>query len=228
MYTTRNTRDTRQSRRSNHRQARYAGSTWSRRPRSLRAFVQATLLALLSCAASGAIGDALQSAKDPFAEPQFLPVDEAFVWSAALEKGRLVVRWRNVRRLLPVSTCVRFGRRRRRGARGPLDIPLGKRIVDDYFGESEVYYGDVEISAAVLRRGSATITARIRYQGCADYGLCYPPQLRTVAIDIDSAGVATGGPAVSAPMDVKGSAASAANRGDQGDVGVHGGKRHMP
>ena len=227
MYTTRNTRDTRQIRRSNHRQARYAGSTGSRRPRSLRAFVQATLLALLSCAASGAIGDALQSAKDPFAEPQFLPVDEAFVWSAALEKGRLVVRWRMsagyylYRHAFALDADEDV-------ALGALDIPPGKRIVDDYFGESEVYYGDVEISAAVLRCGSATITARIRYQGCADYGLCYPPQLRTVAFDVDGARIATSESAGSAPMDVKGSAGSAANRGDQGDVGVHGGKRHMP
>ena len=125
--------------------------------------------------------------KDPFAEPRFLPVDEAFVWSAEIEgrgegQGRLVVRWR----VADGYYLYRHGFALETDAEttlGELEIPPGKRIVDDYFGESEVYYGAVAVGAVVQRQATSTITARIRYQGCADYGLCYPPQQRTITVE---------------------------------------------
>ena len=147
------------------------------------------LLALLSLSGVRTAGDALRGAADPFAEAQFLPVDEAFVLSATLDQDRLVVRWRMAAGyyLYRHAFTLEAGES---VALGPLDIPPGKRVVDDYFGASEVYYGDVEISAPVTidavarRQESATITARVRYQGCADLGLCYPPQQRTIPIPI--------------------------------------------
>ncbi len=119
---------------------------------------------------------------DPFNEkPVFLAVDEAFIFSAQLTDGRLVGRWR-----MPEGYYLyRHGFRIQAGdgvELGPADIPTGKRIVDDYFGESEVYYGGVEVSAPILRF-SDSVRAEFSYQGCADDGLCYPPQVRTVAFD---------------------------------------------
>ena len=128
-----------------------------------------------------------EGSPDPFAEPRFLPVDEAFVWSAGIEgrgegQGRLVVRWR----VADGYYLYRHGFALETDAEttlGELEIPPGKRIVDDYFGESEVYYGAVAVGAVVQRRTTSTITARIRYQGCADYGLCYPSQQRTITVE---------------------------------------------
>ena len=147
------------------------------------------LLALLSLTGVRTAGDALHSANDPFADPQFLPVDEAFVLSATIEQDRLVVRWRMAAGYYLYRHA--FTLEASEGVvLGPLDIPPGKRVVDDYFGASEVYYGDVEISApveidtAAQHPESATITARVRYQGCADLGLCYPPQQRTIPLPV--------------------------------------------
>lgn len=154
-----------------------------------------TAFVLLFPLCLGADSNPLGAGGDPLASaPQFLPVDEAFVFSARIERPRaaspdapgpaqrrLVARWD-----MPAGYYLYKHRfavvAGEGGALGPAVIPDGKEIVDDYFGESEVYYGSVEIAVPVL--GQATkVVAEFHYQGCADYGLCYPPQVRSVAFD---------------------------------------------
>ena len=73
-------------------------------------------------------------------------------------------------------------------------LPPGKVKHDEYFGEVEVYYREVE--AALPFRRSASHPRELRldvtYQGCADAGLCYPPIIKTLAFDLDSAAPGTG------------------------------------
>lgn len=78
---------------------------------------------------------------------------------------------------------------------GALDIPRGQRIVDDYFGESEVFHDAVAISAAMeisnandAGSEAATVTARVRYQGCAAHGLSYTLQVRVITIEVARSG----------------------------------------
>ncbi len=56
-----------------------------------------------------------------------------------------------------------------------LDIPAGKAKTDEYFGDVEVYYHNA-IASVKIPAGAARLS--IRYQGCADAGLCYPPKTR--------------------------------------------------
>ena len=138
--------------------------------------------ALLALAADTSAPPArLEAGSDRLAAPRFLPVDEAFAFSIRRAGERLIARWE----MRPGYYLYRhrFDIQGGEGVvLGSVDIPPGKPIVDDYFGESEVYYRDVEISAAVLERPSGELKVSVRYQGCADYGLCYPPQTRTVAL----------------------------------------------
>lgn len=64
-------------------------------------------------------------------------------------------------------------------------IPDGQPIEDEFFGESEVYRDQVAVS---VEPGSAQ-RMDIAWQGCADAGLCYPPQQAT----LDLADYAIGG-----------------------------------
>ncbi|MCY4011711.1 MAG: protein-disulfide reductase DsbD family protein [Gammaproteobacteria bacterium] len=63
-------------------------------------------------------------------------------------------------------------------------IPAGQRKVDEYFGESEVYYGQVEVTLPI-HTSMRSPRVQVTYQGCADYGLCYPPQRRLIALAPD-------------------------------------------
>ncbi|MGO2264971.1 protein-disulfide reductase DsbD [Halomonas sp.] len=63
-----------------------------------------------------------------------------------------------------------------------LNIPDGETIEDEYFGRSEVYRHSLSMTT---QPGNAE-TITLRWQGCADAGLCYPPQEQT--FDLASAG----------------------------------------
>lgn len=56
-----------------------------------------------------------------------------------------------------------------------MDIPAGKAKTDEYFGDVEVYYHNAIATVALPSNGTKL---SIRYQGCADAGLCYPPKTR--------------------------------------------------
>ncbi|MEX2963953.1 protein-disulfide reductase DsbD family protein [Microbulbifer sp. TYP-18] len=67
-----------------------------------------------------------------------------------------------------------------------LTLPDGEVIWDEYFEkETEVYRLQLEFPLAMARDAS-TATLEVHYQGCADAGLCYPPQVRQFQLDLDS------------------------------------------
>ena len=69
------------------------------------------------------------------------------------------------------------------------DLPPGETKYDPTFDkELEVYHADVVggLSLPAGLKGEAVLT--IGYQGCADAGLCYPPQTRRHRVVIDDAG----------------------------------------
>jgi thiol:disulfide interchange protein DsbD len=62
------------------------------------------------------------------------------------------------------------------GSAQPVAWPGGTLKTDETFGESEVYHDDVD----VLVQAPDAQALTIGWQGCADAGLCYPPQTRRV------------------------------------------------
>lgn len=70
-----------------------------------------------------------------------------------------------------------------------LSLPTGEVIWDDYFEkETEVYRGQLEFPIA-LNNPDTTTQLELHYQGCADAGLCYPPQTRHYTVDTSSGSV---------------------------------------
>jgi thiol:disulfide interchange protein DsbD len=80
---------------------------------------------------------------------------------------------------------------------GEVRLPDGKKKTDEFFGEVEVYYGQLEATAPLTRPGDAdTVELKVTYQGCADAGLCYPPITKTVSVVLPPPGT----PATSTAM----------------------------
>lgn len=128
-----------------------------------------------------ALGGPLDGGRDPLDKvPDFLPVDQAFSFTAAIEVGRVVGRWR----MSPGYYLYRHRFELLPGAGlvlGPLETPAGKRIEDATFGATEVYYHEAQVSASIRAwPADGQMTVRFVYQGCSAAGLCYPPQRRTV------------------------------------------------
>ncbi|MDH0304438.1 MULTISPECIES: protein-disulfide reductase DsbD [unclassified Pseudomonas] len=68
---------------------------------------------------------------------------------------------------------------------GTPDIPKGEAKHDEFFGDVEVYHGVVDIE--LPRSDARAFTLVVGYQGCADKGLCYPPETERLRIDGEGA-----------------------------------------
>ncbi len=66
---------------------------------------------------------------------------------------------------------------------GELQLPKGKAKYDEYFGDVEVYYGILDFNIPLNQSYDKPFTLLVTYQGCADKGLCYPPETARLSID---------------------------------------------
>ena len=66
---------------------------------------------------------------------------------------------------------------------GELVLPAGQAKHDEYFGDVEVYYGVTDLEVPIANPSGQAFSLRVSYQGCADLGLCYPPETAVLAID---------------------------------------------
>jgi thiol:disulfide interchange protein DsbD len=64
---------------------------------------------------------------------------------------------------------------------GTAQLPKGEQKHDQYFGDVEVYHGILEVQ--VPRTDQRAFTLAVSYQGCADKGLCYPPETERLSIE---------------------------------------------
>ncbi len=60
---------------------------------------------------------------------------------------------------------------------GAPSYPSGEMHEDEFFGRQEIYRGEFAIEIPYTRTsGADELDLEVRLQGCADIGLCYPPQ----------------------------------------------------
>lgn len=55
-------------------------------------------------------------------------------------------------------------------------MPDGLKKNDQFFGDIEAYYGQLDIDLSLSTVPGPDARIFIHYQGCADWGFCYPPQ----------------------------------------------------
>ncbi|MBV1906189.1 MAG: protein-disulfide reductase DsbD [Pseudomonadales bacterium] len=121
--------------------------------------------------------------------PEFLKADQAFRMDAEIDaEGRLHAFWQ-----MPDGYYLyehRFGIKLRENSLwqiGELEISEGKHKVDEYFGAVVVHYHSAEVWASLQYAQLAqnlpeSLEVGISYQGCADAGLCYPPETKWVTL----------------------------------------------
>ena len=123
-------------------------------------------------------------------EDQFLPVDQAFVFTAIADGAdRVLLDWQ----VAPGYYLYRHRTSAKTStpgfSLGEIAMPEGKKKTDEFFGDVEVYYGILTATVPVTRpTGASSFEVEVTYQGCADAGLCYPPVTKTVAIELPPPG----------------------------------------
>ncbi|TMW12246.1 protein-disulfide reductase DsbD [Alloalcanivorax gelatiniphagus] len=78
-----------------------------------------------------------------------------------------------------------------------VTLPPAKEKTDEIYGDVRVYYGQVDVILPLDSVPLADTELEVRYQGCIEDRLCYPPEVRTYAFSAPAPGQA--GPADSAP-----------------------------
>jgi thiol:disulfide interchange protein DsbD len=113
-------------------------------------------------------------------QTEFLPVDEAYELSViGTTEQEALLQWL----IAPDYYLYRhaFAVKARTNSQAieiALAIPDGLAKTDEFFGDVEVYYGALDASVE-LAESVELIELSVTYQGCADAGLCYPPETKT-------------------------------------------------
>jgi thiol:disulfide interchange protein DsbD len=74
------------------------------------------------------------------------------------------------------------------------EFPEGVVKNDEYFGKQVIYHDSLVVPVPLTRTasGAMDLTLKVTYQGCAEAGLCYPPQTRDVSVQLPPGTGATG------------------------------------
>ena len=125
-----------------------------------------------------------QASSNPFdTKPDFLPVGKAFVFtSERLDSGETQLYWQIADGYYLYQQRLKFV--------GLTDaqkppLPTGEAHSDEFFGEQQVYRQGLELKIPAGASGQI----KVSYQGCADAGLCYPPQTAVVELGGTAAAV---------------------------------------
>lgn len=126
--------------------------------------------------------------KDIFSSgPNFLEVDQAFMFSYEQKGKQLSLSWVIADDYYLYADKFQFAIENAKIVN--QNQPEGTQIIDDFFGATKVYFFEVKIDLE-LDEITANSTLKIRYQGCANAGLCYNPVTKTIEIDTVSSDIA--------------------------------------
>lgn len=127
----------------------------------------------------------------PTLADEFLPPEQAFAFSSRVMNANTVrLRW-------DIAPGYYLYRERIQVAAdtpgvqwAPLALPPGKDKFDANFNKTMAVYRDRMEVDLQLTRGGASLPLTIGWQGCADAGLCYPPESQPLQVALTGLGAA--------------------------------------
>jgi len=147
-----------------------------------------TLFSLLTLA-SLAFGSGTAAA---IGEDDFLPPEQAFTYQVSATPSEVTIQWK--------ATSGYYLYKKRMGLAsstagvtvGDPVYPKGEIPNDDYFGEQEIFRGDFKVTAPLTgAKPGDTVALKLKWQGCADAGLCYPPSVWDATVKVAGTPAAT-------------------------------------
>lgn len=162
---------------------------------SLRRLLLPLLLLCLSLPASANLFDQ-RPAASPLGAPlnnssDFLPVREAFKLSlVSSDVQSVTLRFVAAEGYYLYRHRLNFSVEPAGFDLGEAQLPAGKAKHDEFFGDVEVYYGVLDVRLPLDNPDNRPLRLQVGYQGCADKGLCYPPETEYIEIGEMPASVA--------------------------------------
>lgn len=135
---------------------------------------------------------------NPAAQQEFLPADQAFVLTVERSSdNQLLARFTIADGYYLYRDKTRFALTPASDGRvsdiqlGVYELPAGEPKVDEYFGETAVYYHGLEVALPLIGRSgnAAALQLGASYQGCAEKGICYEPIAKRFDVRIGPSGI---------------------------------------
>ncbi len=127
-------------------------------------------------------------------EEEYLEVDQAFALTGdALAANNIQLNWRIADGYYLYKERIKVEPVGITRTIGALVLPKGESHSDEYFGEQEVYRQTVDANFSLPPSDAKDVEVKVTYQGCADAGLCYPPETKTISISLENAPPAIAG-----------------------------------
>jgi thiol:disulfide interchange protein DsbD len=113
----------------------------------------------------------------------FLPVDQAFVFDFDQQGSTLFVGWdiapdyylyKKKIEIIAKGANIQVG-----------DSGSGEIIEDEFFGKTEVFFNTASVVSKLSNITEGAVV-KVRYQGCAKAGLCYPPEVISIPLSVIS------------------------------------------
>jgi thiol:disulfide interchange protein DsbD len=131
------------------------------------------------------------------AADDFLPPEQVFHHSARVDGDRVIVTWRVEPGHYLYKQRMSFAAATPGVTLGLPAWPKGESHKDEFFGEQEVFRGSNEFPVPFTVSGTQprTLELKLKFQGCADAGLCYPPTTWNETVALPAAASAASPPA---------------------------------
>ena len=119
----------------------------------------------------------------PEDKPEFLPPDKAFKMSVTnIGEKKILIDWQIEKGYYLYMGMFEFSTDQENVKITKAQMPDGTKKVDEFFGNVDVYYNSTsaELTFDKINKNTNLI---VKYQGCADAGLCYPPIKKIISLD---------------------------------------------
>ena len=141
---------------------------------------------------------AAQTTTDSFLqEDEFLPGDEAFKFEFHQQGKKLQLNWQIAEGYYLYKKQFRI-KSEQAVVEDPIFSP-SKVKEDEFFGKSDVFYHQASIEYTIAKSAEGD-EVHIRFQGCAEAGLCYPPSTKVIKLADVSSEIVTASTLDSAPV----------------------------
>ncbi|MCG5515148.1 MULTISPECIES: protein-disulfide reductase DsbD [unclassified Ectothiorhodospira] len=121
-------------------------------------------------------------------EDELLPPEQAFAFDAYMaDADTVVAEWVIADGYYLYGEQFRFESQTDGIELGEPRRPAGTTKEDEFFGQVETYRDRIRVQIPLTRTDDApdTLDLQARSQGCADIGVCYPPQFQTASLDLN-------------------------------------------
>src|SRR5262245_54635788 len=121
-------------------------------------------------------------------DDEYLLPEQAFKYTASADTQKVTVEWKATEGYYLYKKRMGLSAATPGVTVGESTYPKGEIHKDEYFGEQEIFRGNFKVTAPLSgAKPGDSVALKLKWQGCADAGLCYPPSVWDATVKVSAA-----------------------------------------